>query len=308
MKHKKSILGAIGVFVLSYFMMAFQMNVVTLASYNGTTGGLLPFIASIGISVYWKRSLNEDSVFNAVYASCIAGVVFGAISVLSTLFYCYFNNYDLLIAIKDMYSSVEGFACQLALLHRGMVDSFIGLCSGGGLGSLLLLLLYGWIFIVLISIPSYVFSGIAYFIYWLKERGWINWRSIDIDDEDSRQDSSPEIFAKEERPSKQEELSAHLQSAGAQNEETQQEASTPISSKDVYASKIIEYSPSSSSSTSREKFLSLDAPKMAETLNKLIAEGKSANEAMSDNGVTQADLMKAQVFWVKDRFIARAWS
>ena len=57
----------------------------------------------------------------------------------------------------------------------------------------------------------------------------------------------------------------------------------------------------------RDEFLALDAPEAAEALNKLIADGKSKDEAMAEEGVTQADLMKAQIFWVKDKFIARAW-
>ena len=57
----------------------------------------------------------------------------------------------------------------------------------------------------------------------------------------------------------------------------------------------------------REEFLAMDAPEAAEVLNKLLAEGKSKDEAMAEEGVTQADLMKAQIFFVKDKFIARAW-
>ena len=30
-------------------------------------------------------------------------------------------------------------------------------------------------------------------------------------------------------------------------------------------------------------------------------------KSMAEEGVSQADLMKAQIFWVKDKFIARAW-
>ena len=56
-----------------------------------------------------------------------------------------------------------------------------------------------------------------------------------------------------------------------------------------------------------DEFLALDAPEAAEILNKEVADGKSKDEAMAAVGVTQADLMKAQIFWVKDKFIARAW-
>lgn len=57
----------------------------------------------------------------------------------------------------------------------------------------------------------------------------------------------------------------------------------------------------------RDEFLAMDAPEAADVLNKLVAEGKGKDEAMAEEGVTQADLMKAQIFWVKDKFIARAW-
>lgn len=56
-----------------------------------------------------------------------------------------------------------------------------------------------------------------------------------------------------------------------------------------------------------DEFLALDAPEAADILNKEVADGKSKDEAMAAVGVTQADLMKAQIFWVKDKFIARAW-
>ena len=57
----------------------------------------------------------------------------------------------------------------------------------------------------------------------------------------------------------------------------------------------------------RDEFLALDAPEAADVLNGLIADGKTKDEAMAEEGITQADLMKAQIFWVKDKFIARAW-
>ena len=57
----------------------------------------------------------------------------------------------------------------------------------------------------------------------------------------------------------------------------------------------------------RDEFLALDAPEAAEILNKLVADGKTKDEALAEEGITQADLMKAQIFWVKDKFIARAW-
>ncbi|MEF9876929.1 MAG: hypothetical protein RSB04_11165 [Gordonibacter sp.] len=57
----------------------------------------------------------------------------------------------------------------------------------------------------------------------------------------------------------------------------------------------------------RDEFLELDAPAAAEKLNALLAEGKSQDEAMAECGVAKADLMKIQVFFVKDKYIARAW-
>lgn len=57
----------------------------------------------------------------------------------------------------------------------------------------------------------------------------------------------------------------------------------------------------------KEEFLALDAPEAAEKLNELVAAGKSKDDAIKEMGITNADLMKAQIFWVKDKFIARAW-
>lgn len=57
----------------------------------------------------------------------------------------------------------------------------------------------------------------------------------------------------------------------------------------------------------RDEFLALDAPEGAEKLNSLLAEGKSQDEAMAECGITKAELMKAQIFFVKDKYIARAW-
>ena len=57
----------------------------------------------------------------------------------------------------------------------------------------------------------------------------------------------------------------------------------------------------------RDEFLALDAAEAAEKLNALLAEGKDKAGAMAEMGVAQADLMKAQIFFVKDKYIARAW-
>lgn len=56
-----------------------------------------------------------------------------------------------------------------------------------------------------------------------------------------------------------------------------------------------------------EEFLALDAPEGAAKLNALLAEGKSQDEAMAEFGLSKAHLMKAQIFFVKDKYIARAW-
>ena len=57
----------------------------------------------------------------------------------------------------------------------------------------------------------------------------------------------------------------------------------------------------------KDEFLAMPANEAADKLNELIAAGKSQDEAMAEMGVTKPDLMKAQIFWVKDKFIARAW-
>ena len=57
----------------------------------------------------------------------------------------------------------------------------------------------------------------------------------------------------------------------------------------------------------RDEFFALDAAEAAEKLNAFLAEGKSQDEALAEVGVSKADLMKAQIFFVKDKFIARAW-
>lgn len=56
-----------------------------------------------------------------------------------------------------------------------------------------------------------------------------------------------------------------------------------------------------------DEFLALDAPEGAAKLNALLAEGKSQDEALAEFGLTKAHLMKAQIFFVKDKYIARAW-
>lgn len=57
----------------------------------------------------------------------------------------------------------------------------------------------------------------------------------------------------------------------------------------------------------KEEFMAMPANEAADKLNELVKAGKSKDEAMAEFGVAQPDLMKAQIFWVKDKFIARAW-
>lgn len=58
----------------------------------------------------------------------------------------------------------------------------------------------------------------------------------------------------------------------------------------------------------REELLALDNSEIAKMLNDLIAGGKSKDEALAELELTQADLTKQNIFWVKDKFLARAWS
>ncbi len=58
----------------------------------------------------------------------------------------------------------------------------------------------------------------------------------------------------------------------------------------------------------REELLALDNSEIAAKLNDLIAAGKGKDEALAELELTQADLTKQNIFWVKDKFLARAWS
>jgi len=58
----------------------------------------------------------------------------------------------------------------------------------------------------------------------------------------------------------------------------------------------------------REELLALDNSEIAKMLNELVAGGKSKDEALAELELTQADLTKQNIFWVKDKFLARAWS
>ncbi|MBE6473106.1 MAG: hypothetical protein E7Z99_05935 [Coriobacteriaceae bacterium] len=58
----------------------------------------------------------------------------------------------------------------------------------------------------------------------------------------------------------------------------------------------------------KEELLALDNSEIAKMLNDAIAAGKSKDEALAELELTQADLTKQNIFWVKDKFLARAWS
>ena len=58
----------------------------------------------------------------------------------------------------------------------------------------------------------------------------------------------------------------------------------------------------------REELLKLDNSEIAKLLNDAIAGGKSKDDALAELELTQADLTKQNIFWVKDKFLARAWS
>ena len=58
----------------------------------------------------------------------------------------------------------------------------------------------------------------------------------------------------------------------------------------------------------REELLALDNSEIAKLLNEAIAGGKSKDDALAEYELTQADLTKQNIFWVKDKYLARAWS
>lgn len=58
----------------------------------------------------------------------------------------------------------------------------------------------------------------------------------------------------------------------------------------------------------KEELLALDNSEIAAKLNELVGAGKSKDDALAELELTQADLTKQNIFWVKDKFLARAWS
>lgn len=57
----------------------------------------------------------------------------------------------------------------------------------------------------------------------------------------------------------------------------------------------------------REEFLALDAADAAKVLNELIAEGKTQEEAEAVYELTAEDKRILNIFWVKDKYLARSW-
>ena len=58
----------------------------------------------------------------------------------------------------------------------------------------------------------------------------------------------------------------------------------------------------------REELLALDNSEIAKLLNDEIAAGASKDEALAKYELDAPELMKQNIFWVKDKFLARAWS
>lgn len=56
-----------------------------------------------------------------------------------------------------------------------------------------------------------------------------------------------------------------------------------------------------------EEFMALSASEAADLLNGLLAEGKSKDEALAAAGASASMIQKKQVFFVKDKFMARGW-
>lgn len=58
----------------------------------------------------------------------------------------------------------------------------------------------------------------------------------------------------------------------------------------------------------RDEIMEMEAKDIAALLNEEVAKGADKAGALEAVGLTQADIMKAQVFWVKGEFKARAWA
>ena len=58
----------------------------------------------------------------------------------------------------------------------------------------------------------------------------------------------------------------------------------------------------------RDEIMDLEAKEIAALLNAEIEKGADKAGALEALGLAQADIMKAQVFYVKGKFMARAWA
>lgn len=58
----------------------------------------------------------------------------------------------------------------------------------------------------------------------------------------------------------------------------------------------------------REEFLALDPAEMAKIMNEAIEAGKTREEVEGEYALTRADLAKENLFFVKGKYMARAWS
>ncbi|MBC2889691.1 hypothetical protein [Gordonibacter massiliensis (ex Traore et al. 2017)] len=56
-----------------------------------------------------------------------------------------------------------------------------------------------------------------------------------------------------------------------------------------------------------DEFMALDPAGAAEKLNELLDAGKSQEEALAEYGLGKPDLLKLNVFFVKGKFVGRAW-
>lgn len=57
----------------------------------------------------------------------------------------------------------------------------------------------------------------------------------------------------------------------------------------------------------REELLDLEGKDIAAALNEVAAQGKNKQECMDAFGLSAEDIRIANVFWVKDKWMARAW-
>lgn len=58
----------------------------------------------------------------------------------------------------------------------------------------------------------------------------------------------------------------------------------------------------------RDEFFAMPANEAADILSAMAAEGKAKDEILAECGISAADLTKAQIFFVKGKFLARGWA